>query len=54
MVDLKIPFQNKSKTLYFAALEQSSSKRKKLRDSNYEWLDHVGLDDFYLKEVKIS
>ena len=41
MVDLKIPFQNKNKTLYFAALEQSSSKRKKLRDSNYEWLDHV-------------
>ena len=33
----------KNKTSYFAALEQSSSKRKKLRDSDYERLDHVVL-----------
>ena len=31
----------KNKKSYFAALEQSSTKRKKLRDSDHERLDHA-------------
>ena len=31
----------KNKSKYFAALEQSSNKRKKLKYSDYERVDHV-------------
>ena len=43
MVYLKPIFQLglKTKTLYFATLEHSASKRKKLKNSAFERLDHV-------------
>ena len=37
----KTPFKRGLKTKYFAALEQSSNKRKKLKYSDYERVDHV-------------
>ena len=36
-----ISMWSKKKSKYFAALEQSSNKRKKLKYSDYERVDHV-------------
>ena len=43
----------KNKEKLFTALQKSSNKRKKVRESNYPDIDNVVLSGFYLKEARV-